>query len=788
MDLLWVRKGFRDIRRNKLKVIPLIVLLIIGTSLSIAWLDSVSSFDNSFNIAWNQHHYHQALVTVKPMSEKELTNYIAETIAKTHITGVNYEERAFIQTSFNNINLDVYAVNGTRDLSVDSLMYASGTPLYESNISNAAVIDQVSAQTNNFSTIQKMDIPTTYGSINVNIVNKAYSPEYLWKASFKTNLLPIFTGVVVWMKLSELLKISNTTNVINQLALYFTNPTKDQQNFLSAFISIAGSSNVLSISGRDPLLSLIGPLYTGLTLFVDLIIYGSSLIITFIVINRFVEEEYPVLGLYKAIGMKNREMITPVLIFSLIIGLIGSVIGVISGLASSGSVLSAISETVVTVPGAGLKFNDLAIFIYFLVPILVTLVATLLASKKILSIDPQLVIRPTSEMSIPKQSILTNIYIKIRKLKVSPFRLYSFRYLSQKKSRVFGVFIGILIATSIIAFSFNFLIAYNNSYSSKFTYDNWDSDITLNSFINQSEVPTTLGLNNFQGNVTYGTQVITSTRFSTDLTNAYPVTGINPNTQFQYFENNKTVSNGQLLVTIDLALHYNLHTGSNVKVISANNTDLTLTIGGILHEGQSRGIFTTEQTARQIAGISNTSLINGIFLNSDQPTTLSNYLQNSKNSHIENIVNLTEIKDQQAQSNQILDFVLYFLVFMGILFGIIITLIIITVTISERKNDFINFRSLGIRNREFFSIIFFELAYSSVLGLVLGLIAGNEIMAITGEYFSSIGFAIGYSPDILAISLTILSVIVTGAIATYISLRSVLKANIAESTLARMLG
>ncbi len=779
MDYIWVKKAFRDISHNKLKVVPLILLLIVGTTISIGWLDAVSSFDNSFNIAWNQHHYHQALITLKPMSEDELSHFIAKTITQTNITGVSYEQRAFFQTSFKDININLYAVNGSRNLSVDSLIYDGGTTLYESKNPNAAVIDKVSAQTNNFTNVKQLNLPSQYGSINLNIVNQVYSPEYLWKASFKTNLLPVFTGVVIWMKLSNLLRIANTSNVINQLALYFNNPGRDQQNFLSAFIQIAGSSNVLSISGRDPLLSLIDPLYTGLTLFVDLIIYGASLIMTFIIISQFVEEEYPVLGLYKAIGMRNREIILPTLIFSLMIGILGSAIGIIIGILSSNSVYAAIAETIVTVPGAGLRFNFNAIGIYFFIPILVTLCATLFAVRKILSIDPQLVIRPTSEMAAPKKSRLTNIYIKIRQSKASPFRLYSFRYLSQKKSKVFGVFIGILLATTIIAFSFNFLITYNNSYNNKFVYDNWDSDVTFNSFINQSDVPSILGFHNFQGNVTYDTQVITSTRFSSDLTNSYAVIGINSGTHYQYFENNKTVSNGQLLITLDLALRYNLVLGSNIQIVSANNIILTFNVNGILRAGQSRSIFTTEQTARQIAGISNTSLINGVFLKTNQPKALATFLQNSNNFYIENIINISTIKDQQAQSNQILAFVMYFIVFMGVALGLIITLTIITVTISERKNDFINFRSLGIRNHEFFSMIFVELIYSSFLGLLFGLLIGNEIMVLTNNYFSSYGFIMNYSPDIVSISLTIFSVIVTGAIATFISLRSVLKANIA---------
>lgn len=791
MDFIWTKKAFRDIKNNKLKVIPLILMLIFGTTLSLGLFTEEASGTQVLNVAWNQHHYHQALITVKSMPEEQLASYVTKTMQQTNITP-QFEIRTFFQANIfspqvnKSLNAYIYAINGTRSLAVDDLMYESGTTLYQSTMKNAAVIDKINAQTSGISSSKNLSISSIYGEFNVNVVNHVFSPEYLWVASFKSEFLPVFTGPIIWMKLSGLEQIANSTNVVNQLALYFTNPTKDQQNFLSAFVQIAGPDTVLSIQGRDPLLSIFTIFYSAIAVGMGAIFYGAAMIMTFIIISRFVEEEFPILGLYKAMGMKNKEIVGSTLYFALVLGLIGSIIGVLLGIILSIPIYSTFTGIIRAVPGAGLTIDPVIVLLYILIPIIITMTATLFASRKIFTIQPEEAIRPTTTMQIPGISKITSLYTKIRKTHFSPFRIYSLRYLSQHKSKTFGVFVGILLATSIISFSFIFLVAYNDSLGNKYQYDNWNLDIVFNSYINQSDVPTILNLSDFHEPVSFEPQIVASIRFSSDLTNTYTVTGLTPNTHFQYFENNKTVVDNQLLISKDLALAYNLHIGGQANITTTNGSIMILKISGILSTGDSREIYTDINTARYLAGLNNSTFINGVLIQTNDPTTLQT--NNKDNPAIKSFISLDDLKAQLTQVNSIFTFVFYGFIGAGIIIGVIITVSIITVTIGERKNDFINFRSLGIRNREMFSIIFAELVYASIIAIVLGIIIGNEIMVFGTNWFASVGYLLAYSPDPVAILGSIISVVVIGLISVYISLRSLFKTNIAEATLARMLG
>ena len=98
MDFIWTKKAFRDIKNNKLKVIPLILMLIFGTTLSLGLFTEEASGTQVLNVAWNQHHYHQALITVKSIPEEQLASYVTKTMQQTNITP-QFEIRTFYQAN-----------------------------------------------------------------------------------------------------------------------------------------------------------------------------------------------------------------------------------------------------------------------------------------------------------------------------------------------------------------------------------------------------------------------------------------------------------------------------------------------------------------------------------------------------------------------------------------------------------------------------------------------------------------------------------------------------------------
>lgn len=793
---LFFLKAWRDLKRKKIRSIPILIVIIIGGIASIMYSTMYVTWLEATNVSWGDHKYHHLLVTVNPMDEANLTRLVNQ--AKTN-SGLNpdFEVRSFLEVKVSKeagdswITTRLYGVNSSRPLSVDSLYYHTGTieTLFESSTPNVSVVDQYTAKLNDWLVGGTLTISADAEKdpFIANTVAHVDSPEYMVApGAAAAEFFEFWSGPVIWMRYTDLLGATNNEAQANQLVFHFDDPSK-KNVFLIELLTVLGEENVLKIEGRNWYIEVIGFEMLGMGVIMAITFSGIAAILLFIVLKRIIEEDLPTLGLFKSLGFTNRELTISAVFYSLIISLIGGIIGSICG-----AIIGISSSDYMIFELSGLKKLPIVQAIsllsllpavgYFLLTIILTTIGSLFAVRKIYKMRPLDAMKPKTKIEPGKTTFFEHIVSKVRQL--SPLTKFSIRSLFQDKRKAFFVLAGIFLATFISFFgstiAFNYLTGFDKQVN---YYQNWDVQVIFRNYQNESQISALLQKNS--GYISESeSAVLVPIRFSEDLSRIYSLTGLVPDSNMRRFDKDIFPAEGELAITKDLALKFDVGIGDSIS-IEAFDTH-SLTIGNILNELSGSGIYSTIDTARMLAGIDNTNDSNALFIKSSDPDLLSEKLE--VESEVYKVMNKNDLMETISLVNDLTMLLVLLALFAGLVVGVSITVTIVSISISERKYDFVNFRALGVSNMEIFTTILWELVITGVGGIVIGFLGSFFMITALFDWASTLGVTLIFELSPVSIVITIANVCLGILLATYLSLRSLFRTSISEETVSRIIG
>ncbi|MFX0066667.1 MAG: hypothetical protein ACFFC7_31390, partial [Candidatus Hermodarchaeota archaeon] len=140
---LQILKGWRDLKRNKIRSIPIIIVIILGGMVVGMYADFYIAWAEVERTSWLDHRYHHLLLTVNPMTEANLTKLVNQAKENTGLDPY-FEIRTFIEADvveLDNLNspsvmTHLFAVNSSRELEVNKFYYHAGTSLSGSTTLN----------------------------------------------------------------------------------------------------------------------------------------------------------------------------------------------------------------------------------------------------------------------------------------------------------------------------------------------------------------------------------------------------------------------------------------------------------------------------------------------------------------------------------------------------------------------------------------------------------------------------------------------------------------------------
>jgi len=793
---LFFLKAWRDLKRKKIRSIPILIVIIIGGIASIMYSTMYVTWLEATNVSWGDHKYHHLLVTVNPMDAANLTRLVNQ--AKTN-SGLNpdFEVRSFLEVKVSKeagdswITTRLYGVNSSRPLSVNSLYYHTGAieTLFKSSTPNASVVDQYTAKLNDWLVggTLTISVDAEVDPFIVNTVAHVDSPEYMVApGAAAAEFFDFWSGPVIWMRYTDLLGATNNEAQANQLVFHFDDPSKKNM-FLVELLTVLGEENVLKIEGRNWYIEVIGLEMLGMGVIMAITFSGIAAILLFIVLKRIIEEELPTLGLFKSLGFTNRELTISAVFYSLIIsligGIIGSICGAIIGISSSDYMIFEMSGIKKLPMVQAISLISLLPAVgYFLLTCILTTIGSLFAVRKIYKMRPLDAMKPKAKIEPGKTTFFEQIVSRVRQL--SPLTKFSIRSLFQDKRKAFFVLAGIFLATFISFFgttaAFNYLTGFDKQIN---YYQNWDVQVIFRNYQNESQISALLLKNSGHINESESA-VLVPIRFSKDLSRIYSLTGLVPDSNMRRFDKDIFPAEGELAITKDLALKFDVGMGDSIS-IEAFGTH-SLTIGNILNELSGSGIYSTINTARMLAGIDNTNDSNALFIKTSDPDPLSEKLE--VESDVYKVINKNDLIETISLVNDLTMLLVLLALFAGLVVGVSITVTIVSISISERKYDFVNFRALGVSNMEIFTTILWELVITGIGGIVIGFLGSFFMINVLFDWASTLGVTLIFELSPVSIVITIANVCLGIVLATYLSLRSLFRTSISEETVSRIIG
>ena len=800
--ILFIKKSLRSLRTSKSRSLPILIIIIVGGFTAIPFFSFQTSMNDVIDASWNGLDYQDALLTVTPSTYQSLMNNISSVIHSTHITP-KIEIRSFFVAGVKSagssklIDSHIIAVNtsASHQIQVNKLYLDSGSSLQNSSQFNAVVVDNYQAQHYKWNVPNtNLSVTASFGQFSVSTVGYVDSPEYLLIPSPDAQVIGAFLGPVLWMRLSYLIALDNTCAVMNDIALKFDNQQNLTYAFITAFNKEIGPENVISIEGQDPNVLLFRNIFTPLSIGLSAIFIVLSAFILYIILSRIIEEEKTLLGLFKAMGMNIKELIVNVLSFGIVLSIIGGIIGTIGGYLIGIGFGSLITLYFKKLPSVGLPLDPIPAMYYLIATLLVATLSSLLASRKAFRLSPQAAIRTNTNLEPGKKPLLEQFMQRFFKL--PPLSKFSVRSVFRRKRKSLITTFGILIAIAVIFSGITFELSYNNSLNQRFSYyETWNLQVLFTHNIPATNLSTDLNTsylntnsicsNSTSTNCYEGTYIATG-KFAIDLASTYQIIGFEPNTTMHHFDAGITLMNDSLYISADLANKYHFNVNTNVEMIVPNNKTLVVHIGAILYEGAGNTIYTTINTARDIDGLFNSAIINGIFIKTTNTTAITQSLTN--NPLVDKIINKADIARALHSYDEFYAEFIGMLVGSGVIIGLAVVIAVISITIAERRNDFINFRALGVSNREIFETIALEIFIAGIIGIILGILLGMEASIILADWMANVGFPIKPTWDISAFIGTIVLTLIGLLITAYLSLRSLFKTNIGKFTHEQMFG
>jgi putative ABC transport system permease protein len=544
---LFFRKAWRDIKNKKLRSIPIIIVITIGGIITILYSALYFNWVEVESTSWIDYRYHHLLITTERMDQSNLTLLINQVKQDLNVD-FEFEFRDFHELQVtesgkeSQISTHLYAVRN-EELLVDKLYYHRGyiSTLHESSETNVAVVEKTTAELQGWELNDKLKVFTPSGILNLTVIAMADSPEFMLSPGIVTDFYgSSWDGPVIWMKQQDWESHMNTSNQVNQIAIYFNDASK-KNRFLEEFLAVMskeyGTDSVLQYSGRDPFLLSIAPTFSGMALLLSFVFAIIAGIMLFIVLKRILEEEIATLGIFKALGFTNREIATSALVYSWSISLIGGSIGALLGLVLGFTMGDFYIEL------AGIKqlpnvtqISSILLFLpiigYFCLIVIFTTGGSLLASRRILRMAPIEAMRPQAALKPSHPVIIERVLLKVKSL--APLTKFSIRSVFQDKRKASFIILGIILATTISFFGSTAGTSFTAGIDKEFQfYQAWDMQITLNTYQNSTRIETMLENLTWEH---YEPFILVPIRLRQDLSQNYLITGLDPTTQSRNFD------------------------------------------------------------------------------------------------------------------------------------------------------------------------------------------------------------------------------------------------------------
>jgi putative ABC transport system permease protein len=450
-------------------------------------------------------------------------------------------------------------------------------------------------------------------------------------------------------------------------------------------------------------------------------------------ISRNVKNDRLVIGILKALGYSNGQVLRHYTMYAVSIGSVGGVVGILTGTLMSG-VMTRMYLEFFYIPLLKVKVDPMNILSAIVLTTVFCTLAGLYGARRVLKISPAESMRP----EVPKEGnrILLEKVPSIWR-KVSFTWKIVFRNIFRDKKKFIFISLGaaFTVAMSLMTFWLSDLMGgmFTDHYGNFMKMDysiQFSQPLSRNAIIDLEKI---IKPDHIEGKIEMPFEISNGR-----LTKAVNVIGLERNTRF--FDFKDYMGNEVELPKTGALLSYNLAKALEVDVgdvVLINNyipgrNDVYVEVKGVIKQILGINVYMDISYMEILTGKGS---YNGAYINTDK--NIGEDLNSLKN-----ISGVQSIGEMQDAFMEYLDLTILAVVFMVIFSGLLGFVIIYSMTIlsiNERSMEFSSLRVLGFTKAEIFGIILKENTVMSALGFIYGLPMGKMLIdALRTVYVSDL--------------------------------------------------
>ena len=330
-------KLLRDIGRNKLQFIAVIVIVAVGISFFIGLLSSYNNLRYSIDKPYEDLNFADIWLSTSYIDRDTYRELLAK------VDGINsFEVRLLLEEpvvfgvdSNETITAWIISIPDDSEPSINKLLLVDGEYGGEGYY---VLVERGFANHHGLRVGDTVYFKTGDGYIPFNISGIVISPEYLWPAKSILEHMPdiLRRWGVYYMPQSVMDEVFDVGGVANN-AVIKVDSGVDIDDVASRLDSIFSGYGVKEIVPRDVqpsnyIITLMVDSLRSLAIGIPIFFLTISAVATFIVLSRIIQMQTPIIGLFLGLGYNRRDIVLHYFKYALVIGLLGSVSGVALGI------------------------------------------------------------------------------------------------------------------------------------------------------------------------------------------------------------------------------------------------------------------------------------------------------------------------------------------------------------------------------------------------------------------------------------------------------------------------
>jgi len=451
-----------------------------------------------------------------------------------------------------------------------------------------------------------------------------------------------------------------------------------------------------------------------------------------IMISRMVSRDRASIGVLKALGYSNLQIISHYTKFSLFIGIIGSLVGSLLGLISSG-LLTTLYIQFFNLPLMRINFYYRYVVLAVVLAGVFCTGAGLLGGRKILKIYPAESMRP----EVPKGG--KRIFLERVKFiwnKISFTWKIVIRNTLRSKRRFIILCLGIALTYGMVLVTLQLFSGVDTLFTSHYDeFQRMDYNINFSKPMNRKvliDLKNIIEVERIEPKIEYPFELVYG--WKSKVVN---VIGVERDTKFYSFKDlnniNILIPEDGIVLSENLADYLGVKKGDLIKVKSyiPDRKDVDLAVKDIIKQGLGINAYMEINYMGRI--LLDEGLITGAYFDTKMDPR-------EKIEELKNVSSLQSMEDMINTFKKFMGLMItsfsMLLIFSGVL-GFAIVYNATIMSISERTLEFSSLRVMGFTKYEIFNIIVRENYITTIVGIILGIPLGRGMVKGVGNAFSS---------------------------------------------------